>query len=116
MKQDGAIPVLFPPVWAPPEVGRHGGYGGYYDAMDVAFRKSRESIEALARRAGLAIVRVPLDTLKGSMFVDFCHLNLEGETIKARYVADAIMPLVEQLKLSGRFAAVLHPQPLCGVP
>lgn len=94
---DGAVPVLFPFVSAPPErVREDRTYGRYAASMLLGFRKDRQVVGELARAHGLASVDLPADAIPASSFKDFCHVDREGERIKALRVAETLVPVVRR--------------------
>ncbi|MGI6302082.1 MAG: hypothetical protein ACOX52_13660 [Verrucomicrobiota bacterium] len=54
-------------------------------------------IAGIAEKYHLETIDIPADAIQESDFVDFCHLKLGGETIKAEYVTRAVLPLVSVL-------------------
>lgn len=111
---DQAVPVIFPFVWAPESVVKDcPDYGPYCQALICAFEKDRKTAVAVAEKHGLATVLIPDGAIDPSFFVDFCHVSPDGEAVKARYVADALMPIIEKLNADGRFEkAELEEKPL----
>lgn len=104
VRQDKAVPVLFPFVWAPLPVCRQAPYfGSYAEALVCGFEKGRKVMESVGQKYGLATVWLPTNAIPDSAFVDFCHVNLEGETIKARCLADALIPVIQALNSDGRY-------------
>lgn len=104
IKSDRAVPVIFPFVWAPENIMRTKGlYKRYADAFLVAFQKDHETALDVATQHSLATVVIPDGAIPAAEFADFCHVRPAGEAIKARYVADALMPLIETLNADGRF-------------
>ncbi|MBU4200928.1 MAG: SGNH/GDSL hydrolase family protein [Verrucomicrobia bacterium] len=102
--QDKAVPVLFPFVWAPLPVCREaGGYGPYAEALVCGFEKDRPVLKKIGEKYGLTTVWLPTNAIPDSLFVDFCHVNSDGETIKARYLADALIPVIQALNQDGRY-------------
>lgn len=102
--QDQAVPVMFPFIWAPLPISRQARYyGPYAEAMICGFEKDCKAMEAIGRKYGLTTVRMPSNAIPDGLFVDFCHVNLEGETIKARYVAETLVPVIAALNRDGRF-------------
>lgn len=107
ISQDRAIPVLFPFIWAPPHIFRLAGrYGLYADALICAFEKDRAVMESMARQNNLALITLPTNAIADECFVDFCHVNLDGETIKANYVTRALIPVINALNQDGRFPKI----------
>lgn len=105
--QDKAVPVMFPFVWAPPEVcKRDGVYGSYAEALICGFEKDRQVMKTISEKYGLTTVLVPTNAIPDALFVDFCHVNIEGEAIKARYMADALTPVIQSLNSDGRYQKV----------
>lgn len=103
---DGATPVIFPFVWAPEKVMRtRGQYRGYTDAFLTAFAKDRQTALDVAAAHGLTTVVLPDNAIDPGDFRDFCHVNENGEAVKAQHLADALIPLIAKLNADGRFNA-----------
>lgn len=103
VRHDNTIPVIFPFVWAPEARFRKDRtFGRYYEAFALAFQKNREILQELAARHGAIWLPMADGAIDASMFKDWCHLNEEGEKIKARHVADGIKPLVIRIARHGR--------------
>jgi lysophospholipase L1-like esterase len=99
LRADGTEPFLFPFVWAPEKSFRRDPiYGPYYDAFLLGFQKNRRVMEDLAARHGVRIIALEESEIPPATFKDWCHLNRDGETIKARRVADAIEADVRTLQ------------------
>ena len=60
-------------------------------------------MKTIGEKYGLTTVWLPTNTIPNALFVDFCHVNIEGETIKARYMADALIPVIQSLNPDGRY-------------
>ncbi|MCS6772241.1 MAG: GDSL-type esterase/lipase family protein [Kiritimatiellae bacterium] len=94
IRLDGAQPVIFPFVWAPePKFRKDPLFGRYFDAFALAFEKNRSVLESLAARHGALWLPLDLKQLDESMFKDWCHMNEDGERVKARHVAEGIREL-----------------------
>jgi lysophospholipase L1-like esterase len=92
---DGATPVLFPFVHAPEErMKKDRMFGAYTASMLLSYEKDYAVLRELARRDGLPLVELPEGTIPAADFKDFCHLNEDGERVKAAFVAEALVPLV----------------------
>ena len=105
--EDNAVPVIFPFVWAPEDImQKASGYGAYYKALACGFRKDRQVMEEIARLHSLPIVNIPDNAIDRAMFVDFCHVNEEGEAVKARCVADVLIPVINRLNTDNRFKKI----------
>jgi hypothetical protein len=108
--QDQAVPVLFPFVWAPPAVCREAGpYSAYAEALVCGFEKDRQVMQAIGARYGLTVVELPSNAIPAALFVDFCHVGEEGETIKARHLADSLIPVIQTLNQDGRYRRAVAP-------
>jgi lysophospholipase L1-like esterase len=98
LRADGTEPFLFPFVWAPEKIFRRDPiYGKYYDAFLLGFQKNRRVMEDLAAKHGVRLIVLNEGELPPSVFKDWCHINRDGETIKARRVADEIEADVRSL-------------------
>ncbi|MDI9383416.1 MAG: SGNH/GDSL hydrolase family protein [Verrucomicrobiota bacterium] len=95
--EDGAIPVLFPFVYSHGAKLRSEPYGKYAEALQLSYEKDAVIIAGIAEKYHLETIDIPADAIQESDFVDFCHLKLGGETIKAEYVTRAVLPLVSVL-------------------
>ena len=65
-----------------------GPYMAYYDTSTVAMRR-------VAAREGVNFVPFPHALIRQSHWVDDCHLNEEGERIKAAYLAPFLLHSLE---------------------
>jgi lysophospholipase L1-like esterase len=93
-RADGATPVLFAFAWAPDEKWRAmRDYGRYRDSMVLGFTKSVAAAKTIAERSGVAWLELPAGALPASVFIDFCHLTADGEEIKARFLAERLLPV-----------------------
>jgi lysophospholipase L1-like esterase len=98
IRDDGAVPVLFPFVYAPEERFRNAGrYGKFYDSLTLSYEKNYRVIREVAETYGVHLAELPADALGPEHFVDFCHLNEEGEEIVARFLAGELALLIKGL-------------------
>lgn len=103
---DDAVPVMFPFIWAPEKImSTRGQYKGYSKALLTAFAKDRQTALDIAQAYGLTTILLPDGAIDPLDFRDFCHINVNGESVKARHVADALVPIIEKLNANGRFSA-----------
>ncbi len=92
---DGATTVLFPFVHAPEErMKKDRMFGAYSASLLLSYEKDYAVLRELARRDGLPYLELPAGTIPAADFKDFCHLNEEGEKLKAAFVAEALVPQV----------------------
>jgi hypothetical protein len=92
----GGIPVLFPFVYSHGDKMRTGAYREYDESLLLSYEKTIPVMDNIASEYDLRTIRIPDDAISDEDFLDFCHVNLHGETVKAQYVADALKPLVEE--------------------
>ena len=72
-------------------------YGPYYDSMTLAFRKNLTVIDEIAEKYKIPTARLPQEAIPPNCFKDFCHINTEGETIKASHMLQHLKPIIKQL-------------------
>jgi hypothetical protein len=109
--EDGAIPVIFPFVYSRGEKLRSGPYGKYAESLQLSYEKDEVVMAGIAERYHLKTISMPADAIRESDFVDFCHLNLSGETIKAEYVTRAVLPLISEIGPEEGVAAIGQTMP-----
>jgi lysophospholipase L1-like esterase len=101
-RADGATTLLFPFVHAPEERMRQDRmFGAYTASLLLSYEKDYAVLREIARREGLPIAEMPAGTIPAADFKDFCHLDEDGEKAKARFVADALVPLVRAWQQRG---------------
>ncbi|MCO5045915.1 MAG: hypothetical protein J5I99_09150 [Verrucomicrobia bacterium] len=99
IREDGAEPVLFPFVWAPDErFRRDKTFSRYHDALLLSFQKDRAVMAELSESMKVPSYILPHDAIEPGMFKDWCHLNADGDAIKAHFLAEKLEPAVRALQ------------------
>jgi hypothetical protein len=100
--QDGGVPVVIPTPYAPESVFRKTPkLGNYYDALSLSYEKSAKVIEEVTTILKVRSLTIPKYALPAEDFVDFCHLNEKGDSIKASMAAETLLPLINDWINSG---------------
>jgi lysophospholipase L1-like esterase len=94
LQQSGAQVVLAPVPLAP-EKSRDPGVGPYFLGAFEATRRNATLAESVAQQMGIPFVDVS-PGLTENEFLDVAHLDEKGHAIKAKRVAQALLPLLQK--------------------
>lgn len=101
IRQDGSIPVLFPFIYAPKSVFERNDINNFleahYDVSVIGIRKNIEVMREMAVDNHIPIIEGAKEVIPVDCFLDHCHLNAQGEFIKARHVADYLISIIHKL-------------------
>ncbi|PYR78096.1 MAG: hypothetical protein DMF86_06935 [Acidobacteria bacterium] len=101
IRDDGAIPILFPFYLAERDALKTAAPGDYwkthYDALATGYEKNVRVLQKIAATENVMYFRIPPGSIPLNLFFDHCHLRKAGETLKATFVADRIEGLVRRL-------------------
>ncbi len=102
IREDGSIPVLFPFVYAPKQVFKRNDINNYlkahYDAFVIGWEKNIKVMKRIADANQILLVEIPKKAIPIQYFLDHCHLNADGEFLKAEYISDYLIPIIDKIQ------------------
>lgn len=103
--QDGATPIFFDTVLAPRAVTHRSeeamSMDYIWEPMQIAFHKNLEINEEIAKKYSIPHIQIPPESIPLDFFVDHCHLNKNGENLKARFVSENLSSIITAKRNNG---------------
>lgn len=100
--QDGAEPILFPFYLADKSVYKQLPNDARYvepihDMNEKAIEGNLNVMKKTALKYGVPYIELPKGSIPDRFFFDHCHLKEQGEEIKANFVAEKLLPMIERI-------------------
>jgi lysophospholipase L1-like esterase len=102
---DGGLPVLFSPVFTSDrqfhELKGNAAKSAAYTrkiqkATMIGLGKTQEVLRKLSAKYQIPLIELPSERIPTEYFIDHVHLSKDGESIKAAFVADNILKLLQR--------------------